>query len=99
MRVRLVKKVAQMIDGIDLRAYEPGDILDLEPSEARLLVEEGWAESRDRAVHRSYASAFSDMSEPPARGADRATLTKLQRRTVKRHAINVPALSEDLSPA
>lgn len=43
MRVRLVKKLAERIDGVDLRAHAPGDTLNLSLSEARLLLAEGWA--------------------------------------------------------
>jgi hypothetical protein len=53
MRVRLTKKYAEMIDGIDLSAHEPGDVFDLERSSARLLVAEGWAvpERRRKYLH------------------------------------------------
>ena len=43
MRVHLIRKLADMIDGIDLSAYQPGDMLDLTREEAALLVAEGWA--------------------------------------------------------
>jgi hypothetical protein len=50
MRVRLTRKHAERIDGIDLKGCEPGDLLNLPPDEARLLVAEGWAvpERRNR---------------------------------------------------
>ena len=43
MRVRLVKKLAEMIDGIDLKYRQVGDLLDVSPHEARLLFAEQWA--------------------------------------------------------
>jgi hypothetical protein len=43
MKVRLTRKYAERIDGIDLRRREPGDLLDLSMGEARLLVAERWA--------------------------------------------------------
>jgi hypothetical protein len=43
MRVRLVKKLAGMIDDIDLRRACIGDILTLRSEEALLLIAEGWA--------------------------------------------------------
>lgn len=43
MRVRLVRKLADYLDGIDLSAYEEGDVLDLPRREAELLIAEGWA--------------------------------------------------------
>jgi len=43
MRVRLTRKLAQVIDGIDLSGSRVGDVLELTDSEAELLVAEGWA--------------------------------------------------------
>jgi hypothetical protein len=43
MRVRLVKKLADMIDDIDLSRARIGDILTLRFEQALLLVAEGWA--------------------------------------------------------
>ena len=41
--VRLTRKYAEMIDGIDLSGYVVGDRIRLFPREAALLVAEGWA--------------------------------------------------------
>jgi hypothetical protein len=43
MRVRLTRKFADQIDGVDLEGCEVGDLLDLPPAEARLLLAEEWA--------------------------------------------------------
>jgi hypothetical protein len=43
MRVRLVKKLADMIDDIDLRRARIGDVLTLRFEQALLLIAEGWA--------------------------------------------------------
>jgi hypothetical protein len=43
MRVRLTRKLAEQIDGVDLRGCEVGDVLDLPRAEARLLLAERWA--------------------------------------------------------
>jgi hypothetical protein len=43
MKVRLLKKHAEEIDGVDLTGHRAGDILDLPPPKARLLVAEEWA--------------------------------------------------------
>ena len=76
MRVQLLRKLAEMIDGIDLSAYRLGDILDLAQSEAALLVAEGWAvrEGGVGAVQcaREYTSLASQgKTSLPARAADR----------------------------
>ena len=46
MRVRLTRKMADSLDGVDLSLAHVGDTLDLTKQEAELLTIEGWAESR-----------------------------------------------------
>ena len=48
MRVRLLRKLADRIDGIDLTPYHVGDYLLLRTREAVTLIAEGWAEWADR---------------------------------------------------
>ena len=48
MRVRLRKKFAEMIDGIDLTRHKVGDYLFLRAEQAALLIAEGWAELAER---------------------------------------------------
>ena len=43
MKVRLTRKHADRIDGIDLREHQPGDLLDLPTGDARVLIAEEWA--------------------------------------------------------
>jgi hypothetical protein len=42
MKVRLVRKLANCLDGIDVTACKEGDWLDLSPADAMLLFAEGW---------------------------------------------------------
>jgi hypothetical protein len=42
--VRLIRKYAERIDGVDLEGAAVGDRLLLPPREADLLIAEGWAE-------------------------------------------------------
>jgi hypothetical protein len=42
-KVRLTRKLAQMINGIDLSSVDTGDQLELSPREAEILIAEGWA--------------------------------------------------------
>ena len=42
--VRLIRKYADMIDGVDLEDADVGDRLDLPKREADVLIAEGWAE-------------------------------------------------------
>lgn len=52
MKVRLTRKYAERIDGIDLSEHEVGDVIDLPPDEARLIIAEEWAHADRRARSR-----------------------------------------------
>jgi hypothetical protein len=42
--VRLIRKYAEMIDGVNLEEAEVGDRLELSKRDAEVLIAEGWAE-------------------------------------------------------
>ena len=44
MKIRLTRKLADLINGIDLSKAHEGETLDLSEREARLLMAEGWAD-------------------------------------------------------
>jgi hypothetical protein len=44
MKVRLTRKFADLINGIDLSRAHTGETLDLTQREAEILLAEGWAE-------------------------------------------------------
>jgi hypothetical protein len=75
MRVRLIKKLAEMIDGVDLSAHQAGDLIELAPPDASLLLAEGWAVQAGShpATHkRQYVSAAPHFTAmPSAQAADR----------------------------
>lgn len=47
MLIRLTRKLAECVDGIDLSRSREGDVLDLSRHDAQLLVAEGWAVTCD----------------------------------------------------
>ena len=49
MKVRLTKKLADRLDGIDVTERQEGDLLDLSAHDAAMLVEERWAIPERRA--------------------------------------------------
>jgi hypothetical protein len=49
VRLRLTRKLAEEIDGINLANHEVGDQMDLPERKAELLIAEGWA-IRERRV-------------------------------------------------
>ena len=50
MRVRLVRKLAELIDGVDLRGHEVDEVFDVSPKDARLLMAEEWAIAERRSA-------------------------------------------------
>jgi hypothetical protein len=60
MRIRLTRKFAESIDGIDLSKRSVGDVIDLPIREARTLIAEGWATATAGA-----RSARSRHPKPP----------------------------------
>jgi len=48
MKVRLTKKLAERIDGVDLSDYHVGEVLELSARESRVLIAEEWATARER---------------------------------------------------
>ena len=52
IRVRLTRKFAQIINGLDLSRARAGEEMELSPRDAEMLVAEGWASLIDRADDR-----------------------------------------------
>jgi hypothetical protein len=52
MRVRLTRKLAEAIDGVDLSRRHVGDVMDLPEHDADMLMAEGWATSSESASER-----------------------------------------------
>jgi hypothetical protein len=65
MQVRLTRKLAEQIDGIDLSNQTVGDVFDLPERKARMLVAEGWAVI-ERRLHsgRHVVVAFRRGEDP-----------------------------------
>ena len=69
MKVRLTRKYAERIDGVDLRGREPGDLLDLSEGEACLLVAEEWAIPERRVRQDPTARQRREEDERPEAAA------------------------------
>jgi hypothetical protein len=59
MKVRLTKRFAEFIDGIDLSRAAAGEVLDLSSREAALLILEGWAAPIDNDSNRGVTVVAS----------------------------------------
>jgi hypothetical protein len=68
--VRLIRKYAEMIDGVNLEEAEVGDRLELSKHDADVLIAEGWAEraADERPVRllprRAHAADTSRRRKP-----------------------------------
>ena len=64
MQIRLTRKFAEAIDGVDLSHHSVGDVFNLSRPDAQLLIAEGWA-SRDlhpdRAANRPARANAADL--------------------------------------
>jgi hypothetical protein len=56
VRIRLTRKLANEIDGVDLSGHNVGDVIDLSSADAKLLVAEEWA-VMERRVHKQSSTA------------------------------------------
>jgi hypothetical protein len=76
MRVRLIRKLADVVDGIDLRGHQAGDVLDLRTADAGVLLAEGWATPARRAAdlpvepQRTFRVAASPILSAGAHAAE-----------------------------
>jgi hypothetical protein len=76
MRVRLTKKFAEVLDGVDLKQWRVGDVFLVTRHEAELLLAEGWAEPvPDDAVAESSADGLESQRLRPS--ADALRLIRL----------------------
>ena len=64
LQLRLTKKFADMIDGVDLRDFMVGQKIRVTPAEARLLIAEGWAEPVDQSA--TTVHHYASMVRQPA---------------------------------
>ena len=65
MRVRLVKKLAEKIDGVDLSGHTVGSCLQVEERDGQLLVAEGWAVPTAEKKPSGSGATGRPPSEPP----------------------------------
>lgn len=73
MQVRLTRRLAECVDGIDLAHRHVGDLMDLSEHDAEMLVAEGWATA--------VAPEGKRAREPePRAAADDSALRRQQRR-------------------
>jgi hypothetical protein len=63
--VRLTRKLADAIDGVDLTEYDVGDVITVPARSARLLLLEGWAEPIDEERVRGPKQELAVAADRP----------------------------------
>jgi hypothetical protein len=81
MRVRLTRKLAECLDGIDVSRNIVGDLLTLDQRAAELLIAEGWAEPYSG---RAGEIRSSTIPKRPLTAASRAARRPLTRGIITR---------------
>jgi hypothetical protein len=77
MFIRLVRKLAEQLDGIDMSARRAGDVFEVPRYEAELLIAEAWAVAADE-LRSGAINCLSALPQPAV-----ATTTRLKRRTIE----------------
>jgi hypothetical protein len=79
MKVWLTRKLADYLDGIDVSAHSVGDVIELSPPEAKMLLAEEWALPDRRSAEGSPPGAERRRSDarppdgPPVGSLERAS--------------------------
>jgi hypothetical protein len=71
VKIRLLRKPAERLNGVDISSFKTGDILELSASDAAVLIEDGWAASvpsRKRPTSERQATAAQRRGEAAERG-------------------------------
>jgi hypothetical protein len=70
MRIQLTRKLANRINGVDLSERHVGDIIELPPREADVLLAEEWARpvADDRQDQNSAPGSRGGSRRPPGNG-------------------------------
>ena len=69
VRIRLTKKLAEVLNGVDVSRYEVGEAFDLTDPLAQMLITERWAEE---AIPFDSRSQADDRPPPKNRGGESA---------------------------
>ena len=64
MRIRLTRKLARQLNGVDLAHLEVGDVIDLPRRDAQVLIAEGWARPVSDGHSDDHAKSSRQRSRP-----------------------------------
>jgi hypothetical protein len=61
--VRLIKKLAPMLNGLDVSSIQVGDVIPVPGDFAAMLVREGWAELVETPQERKFGEVIDELRE------------------------------------
>jgi hypothetical protein len=64
MKVQLTRKLAAILNGVDVSAIQVGDIVELPDSTAAMLIAEGWAVRVSRPDAKTVMASKADRRIP-----------------------------------
>jgi hypothetical protein len=76
VRIKLIRKLSNVLNGLDLRPHNVGDVIEIGDAHAHMLVAEGWAERLAAPLDRATADHHT-------RGNVRTTPKRLKRLAVE----------------
>jgi hypothetical protein len=88
MRVRVIRKLADCVDGVDLSRCGEGDVIDLTEPEARLMFAEEWAVPARRSSDSAAVAADRRSSDLYQRLRDKQDQIEEERRSLQRRAMD-----------
>lgn len=62
VRIRLTRKLAAVVNGVDLSSRKVGDVIELSDSLARMMIAERWAEPVDQPALGQAAAQQNALS-------------------------------------
>ena len=65
LRIRLIKKLAAALNGVDISALRVGDVIELPESTARMMIAEGWAEPEAASARASLVPPRTQLGTRP----------------------------------
>ena len=79
MQIRLERKLADYLDGVDVSAYRQGDIVELPRREAELLIAERWAVPFVGSIEETRRASTSGQVALAAERLERRTVAQMRR--------------------
>ena len=94
MWIRLTRKLADFLDGVDVSGRHAGDVFELPMCDAHLLIAEGWAERyipvrQPRDLEHGQSDTKDSFATDPSQADALERLRRLREQPNRRHLVDV----------